>query len=61
MAKSDMTSKYTNIVIGIVVVLALLPLAFDSIADIVLAYPQYAVIFGVVGLLLVVGLLKHAK
>lgn len=48
----------TKVVIGIVFVLALLPIAFDEITTFAGAYPEWATIIGLVSLALVFGLVR---
>jgi len=50
--------KWTGVVIGVVFVLALLPLAFDSIADFVAEYPEWALLIGLVPLALIFGIVR---
>lgn len=50
--------KMTSVVIGIVFVLALLPVAFDEIATFTTAYPEWATLIGLVSLALIFGLVR---
>lgn len=52
--------KWTGLVIGIVFVLALMPVAFDEIAAFTAAYPEWATLIGLVSLALIFGLVRQA-
>ncbi len=55
-----MIGKYFKIVIGLVFVLALLPLVFDEVAAFAVAYPEWAVLIGLIPLTLIVGLVWNS-
>jgi len=57
---ADNTEAMVTKVIGIVFALALLPVAFDSVADFAVAYPEWAVIIGLVSLALIFGVVRSA-
>lgn len=50
--------KMTKVVIGIIFVLALLPLALDEISAFAIAYPEWATVIGLVSLALIFGLVR---
>ena len=60
MASTGNVDRTMEKVIGIVFVLALLPVAFDSIATFSLAYPEWAVLIGLVALALIIGVVRNA-
>lgn len=57
---ADNTEAMVTKVIGIVFALALLPVAFDSVSSFALAYPEWAVIIGLVSLALIFGVVRSA-
>lgn len=52
--------KWIPVIVGIVFVVTAIPIAFDEISALAVAYPEYATILGLVSLAIVFGLVYQA-